>query len=218
MRVTRAISLVVAFFLLVAASCDDRDARKPNWWPDEVSPWGEKWPPPRPDDWPEGKLWPPLKEVGDDPAFWAELWGEDIDPETDRRLTENGELGNDRFRYNFEQIGTLDDDVKPGCGLHVLVMLSWEPVTTCTPYPEAKIRQHCAVAFDQNAARQKCRRHCMRNERVCRRGRLIEPPISAYWRCSTFNCFDHWGAPEPCPEPVYHTDCAAFYICDCNEF
>lgn len=192
--------------------------RKPSWWPDpNTQTWGLKWPPPRPEDWPQGKPWPPLREVGEDPKFWAELFGEDLDAERDPRFGRSGEDGEDLFRYNFDQIGLLDEDKKPGCGMHVMPVGGLRSRTSCTPFPEAEVRALCKIAFDQGGALRKCQNHCLRNERRCRRARLIEPPISSYWRCATFPCFEHYLDPTSCTNVAHQSDCFAFYICDCYE-
>jgi len=197
---------------------DDAQARKPDWWRGPGK-WklGLKWPPPRPKKWPPDRLWPPLREVGDDPGFWTDLYGEYIDAKKDKRLGKSGEIGNERFRYNFREIGDLDVNVKPGCGLHILNMGRFKSRDSCTPYPEAEVRGHCELAFDEKAAERKCRRHCARNERRCRQGRLFPPPIYAYWRCATFKCFDHEVQEVACPNPSHQSDCFAFYLCDCYE-
>jgi len=222
-KITIAILVFILAFGGLVVCADDppdeqNDARKPSWWPDpKDSPYGLRWPPPKPDGWPDDKPWPPLKEVGEDPAFWTELYGEDIDTEKDKRLKRSGKLGNEKFRYNFERIYHLDRNKKPGCGMHVVAGWSQSTSNSCTPFPEAEVRAHCKIAFDEKTVLQQCRRHCMRNTRQCRLGRLIEPPFEAYWRCVTFPCYDHDGQPETCTDQRVLTDCAAFYLCDCYE-
>lgn len=192
--------------------------RKPSWWPDpDTQEYGLKWPPPKPENWPDDKPWPPLREVGEDPQFWADLWGKDLDAERDPRFRQSGEMGMDLFRYNFDRIYDQDTNKKPGCGMHMLSMGDLKTQPTCTPFPEADVRAHCKIAFDEVAAERKCANHCLRNERRCRRSRLIKPPTSAAWRCATFECFEHALDPDACQELSYQSDCWASYICDCWE-
>lgn len=210
------VGILLVFVTLAFVGCDE-DEKKPSWWPKNGKSRfkaGIDWPPPKPGGWPQDEEWPPPAEVGEDPEFWTELYGEDLDSDEDERLEESGSLGKMSFRYNFEVVESWEPEKRPGCGLFTFHLASYARAETCEPYPEEKVRAHCKIASDEQLALQTCRTICMRNKQRCRIGRLFEPAFHVAWGCRTS------FLPGPDFETfttIFQTECFADYLCDCYE-
>jgi hypothetical protein len=185
------------------------DPRKPNWWPDPPPSGGFPWPPPRPDNY-EGDEWPPLREVGENPQVWVDLYGERPDPTQDPRFAEPGHTARNGFYRNFKEINETDQK-PPGCGLHLIRLFKGQFVETCDPFPQAVARQICPAVLDPDAADERCRVVCQNNPQKCRNDRVFTPPLEVSWNCVR-GCTE--APPTPCPDYV---NCAAYYLCDCFE-
>lgn len=210
MDVARRLRVTALLLGLVAVSCDgtvlqQTDPAKPSWWPDPPRQDGMDWPPPRPDDLDPELPWPPLREVGEDVGFWIDLYGEDVDPQTDPRLNERNQVGSGPFSRNFRQIFDGDETV-PGCGLFMMQIFDARGVPSCDPFPAAAARQACTRPFNVAVARERCRVLCQKNDK-CARDELFTPPIHGGWSC----------VPGTQDAPGDLVNCDAYYLCDCWE-
>jgi hypothetical protein len=149
--------------------------------------------------------WPPPQEVGEDLGFWIDLYGEEVDPQTDPRLNERNQVGSGPFTRNFRQIFD-GEDVAPGCGWFMMQILDTLGVQSCDPFPGGAARQACARPFNAMVARDRCRVLCQKNI-DCRRDELFTPPIHGGWSC----------VPGTETSPGDLVNCDAYYVCNCWE-
>ncbi len=231
----RAVASVVTLLAVSVGACHPSDsppekpkpapkqpiAKKPSWWPKKAErPEGMDWPPPRPPTWPPGKPWPPIGVDLEDPQWWIDLYGVKGKPERGKPL-KDGNAGSRAFSKNFRNLLECDDGCVPGCNMFTLIQYDQTQECTetgCTPYPGAKIQNHCKAAFNAQTAANTCRVFCQRNKDECRRDKLFVPPMAGEWSCMDGACrMPHGAACEACTGQWTSTDCRAYFLCSCWE-